>query len=115
MSDINTQNQVNLNLAFVQTTNFKESNNESKIYHGELDFQNEYANTGKALITPKNLPQNENQVAQILFQKWKIMNPSLIITVTGSAQNFRLSPKIREVFRRGIVKAAKATSAIHRG
>jgi hypothetical protein len=45
----------------------------------------------------------------LLYDVWKLDVPKLIISVTGGAQNFSLKPKLREVFQKGLVKAAIST------
>ena len=46
----------------------------------------------------------------LLFKVWKLEKPNLIISVTGGAQNYTLKPRLRDVFRKGLVKAATSTS-----
>ena len=45
-----------------------------------------------------------------LLDKWDLYEPDLIISVTGGAQKFALKPRLRDVFRKGLVKAAASTS-----
>jgi len=46
---------------------------------------------------------------------WEMELPNLLISVTGGAQNFTMKPRLKEVFRQGLVKAAESTrKAIHR-
>ncbi|XP_041459667.1 transient receptor potential cation channel subfamily M member-like 2 isoform X2 [Lytechinus variegatus] len=47
-----------------------------------------------------------------LFQDvWKLPKPKLLISVTGGAQNFPLNHRLKDVFRKGLIKAATSTSA----
>lgn len=49
-------------------------------------------------------------VLKLLFDYWKLKEPKLLISVTGGAQRFNLKPRLRDVFRRGLIKAASSTS-----
>lgn len=49
-------------------------------------------------------------VINLLFNVWKLDKPNLIISVTGGAQFFQLKQRLRDVFRKGLVKAATSTS-----
>lgn len=51
-----------------------------------------------------------DQMTQVLFNCWKLQKPKLLISVTGGAQNFGLKSKLKDVFRKGLVKAAQSTS-----
>eukprot|EP00057_Strongylocentrotus_purpuratus_P010202 XP_011664676.1 PREDICTED: transient receptor potential cation channel subfamily M member 2 isoform X5 [Strongylocentrotus purpuratus] len=42
---------------------------------------------------------------------WKLTKPKLLISVTGGAQNFPLNHRLKDVFRKGLIKAATSTSA----
>lgn len=48
---------------------------------------------------------------RLLQDYWGLRKPNLVISVTGGAQKFKLVPKLREVFRRGLMKAAQSTGA----
>lgn len=51
-------------------------------------------------------------IIDLLFKVWKLEKPNLIISVTGGAQKFTLKARLRDVFRKGLVKAATSTSKI---
>ena len=42
---------------------------------------------------------------------WKLIRPEVIISVTGGARNFELSPRLQRMFDRGLVDAARASKA----
>eukprot|EP00057_Strongylocentrotus_purpuratus_P015555 XP_011670029.1 PREDICTED: transient receptor potential cation channel subfamily M member 2-like [Strongylocentrotus purpuratus] len=42
---------------------------------------------------------------------WNLTNPKLLISVTGGAQNFPLNRRLKDVFRKGLIKAATSTGA----
>jgi len=51
------------------------------------------------------------QLLSVLFDCWRLKRPRLLISVTGGAQNFNMKPKLKDVFSRGLVKAALSTKA----
>jgi transient receptor potential cation channel subfamily M protein 2 len=51
------------------------------------------------------------KILNLLFACWKLEKPKLVISVTGGAQNFLMKPKLKDVFRKGLVKAAISTNA----
>ena len=50
-------------------------------------------------------------ILQLMLERWNLEIPNLVISVTGGAKSFVLKPRLKEVFRRGLIKAAKSTSA----
>ncbi|XP_033100604.1 transient receptor potential cation channel subfamily M member-like 2 [Anneissia japonica] len=54
---------------------------------------------------------NPNKVVELLRDDWKLGVPKLLISVTGGAKNFRMNSRLREVFRKGLIKAALSTGA----
>ena len=50
-------------------------------------------------------------ILELFLAEWELEPPKLIITVHGGTQNFILPPKLEEVFKRGLFKAVKSTSA----
>ena len=50
-------------------------------------------------------------VLQLLQRHWGLNLPKLLITVHGGILNFDLQPKLKRVFRKGLLKAAKTTGA----
>ena len=48
---------------------------------------------------------------KLIRKVWKLEVPNLVISVTGGAKSFHLKPRLKEVFQRGLVKAAKSTGA----
>lgn len=51
------------------------------------------------------------QVLHLLQKHWGLDLPKLLITVHGGILNFDLQPKLKRVFRKGLLKAAKTTGA----
>lgn len=52
-----------------------------------------------------------NHLIELMLKRWDLEVPNLVISVTGGAKSFVLKPRLKEVFRRGLVKAAKTTGA----
>lgn len=55
-----------------------------------------------------------DDVITLMMNYWRIGEPKLadlVITVIGGAKNFKLDGRMREIFNRGLMKAAKTTSA----
>ena len=48
-------------------------------------------------------------VWNLMTQQWKLPIPKLLISVTGGAQRFELSPKLKSVFKKGLINAATST------
>ncbi|XP_033100603.1 transient receptor potential cation channel subfamily M member-like 2 [Anneissia japonica] len=52
-----------------------------------------------------------SKVLELLRDHWKLGVPKLLISVTGGALNFHMNARLREVFRKGLIKAALSTGA----
>ena len=52
---------------------------------------------------------NMDVMLKILVNGWHLKTPNLLISVTGGAKNFTMKPRLKEVFRRGLMKAAEST------
>ncbi|CAK9293432.1 unnamed protein product [Gordionus sp. m RMFG-2023] len=48
-------------------------------------------------------------IAQLMISHWGIEFPKLLISIHGGLSNFELSPKLSNLFQKGLVKAAKTT------
>ena len=51
------------------------------------------------------------KIISLFFSCWKLEKPHLVISVTGGAVNFSMKPRLKDVFRKGLVKAALSTNA----
>ena len=49
---------------------------------------------------------------ELMLDYWNLEAPTLLISVTGGAQNFTMKPRLKEVFRQGLVKAAESTGVL---
>ncbi|XP_048362343.1 transient receptor potential cation channel subfamily M member 2 isoform X1 [Sphaerodactylus townsendi] len=50
-------------------------------------------------------------IYQLMTQHWGLDIPNLLISVTGGAKNFNMKPRLKNIFRRGLVKVAQTTGA----
>ncbi|XP_060040609.1 transient receptor potential cation channel subfamily M member 2-like isoform X2 [Erinaceus europaeus] len=50
-------------------------------------------------------------IYELMTQHWGLREPNLLISVTGGAKDFTMKPRLRSVFRRGLVKVAQTTGA----
>ena len=48
-------------------------------------------------------------VFDLVTEHWKLPIPKLLISVTGGAQRFDLNPRLKAVFKRGLINAATTT------
>jgi transient receptor potential cation channel subfamily M protein 2 len=52
-----------------------------------------------------------DNMVRLLFECWALERPKLLISVTGGARKFSMKPRLKDVFRKGLVKAALSTNA----
>ncbi|NWW11695.1 TRPM6 protein, partial [Oreocharis arfaki] len=52
-----------------------------------------------------------DQLLHLMVKEWQIELPKLVISVHGGIQNFKLPSKVKQVFSKGLVKAAESTGA----
>ncbi|XP_075454422.1 transient receptor potential cation channel subfamily M member 6 isoform X3 [Ascaphus truei] len=52
-----------------------------------------------------------DQLMHLMITEWQMELPKLVISVHGGIQNFKLSSKVKQVFSKGLVKAAETTGA----
>jgi transient receptor potential cation channel subfamily M protein 2 len=46
---------------------------------------------------------------ELMMHVWGLKKPKLLISVTGGANSFNMKAKLKEAFRRGLMKAARST------
>ncbi|KAM8983338.1 transient receptor potential cation channel subfamily M member 6 isoform 1-T1 [Ara ararauna] len=51
------------------------------------------------------------QLMHLMVKEWQMELPKLVISVHGGIQNFKLPSKVKQVFYKGLVKAAETTGA----
>ncbi|EOD41749.1 hypothetical protein EMIHUDRAFT_94981 [Emiliania huxleyi CCMP1516] len=52
-----------------------------------------------------------NLVAELLKANWRLRPPSVLLSVTGSAQDMALEPHLELLFKRGLAESARSTNA----
>ncbi|NXF79553.1 TRPM6 protein, partial [Sclerurus mexicanus] len=52
-----------------------------------------------------------DQLLHLIVKEWQMELPKLVISVHGGIQNFKLPSKVKQVFSKGLVKAAESTGA----
>ncbi|XP_066433176.1 transient receptor potential cation channel subfamily M member 2 [Eleutherodactylus coqui] len=77
---------------------------------GDISFIGLGPRIGKQFVrvssdTPSNV------LYQLMTEQWGLEVPNLLISVTGGAKNFRMKVRLRNIFRRGLMKAAETTGA----
>ncbi|XP_063806645.1 transient receptor potential cation channel subfamily M member 2-like [Pseudophryne corroboree] len=77
--------------------------------HGDMTF------TGTNRTWAKYVRASSDTAPSVLYdlmtQQWGLSAPSLLISVTGGAKNFNISPMLKTQFSRGLVSAAESTGA----
>lgn len=48
-------------------------------------------------------------IYHLMTQHWGLDAPNLLISVTGGAKNFVMKPRLKNIFRQGLVKVAQTT------
>ena len=54
--------------------------------------------------------EDVSKVFKLLSECWKLKQPSVLISVTGSAQELELEPKLQTDFEKGLAEAAECTN-----
>lgn len=54
---------------------------------------------------------NLDQLLHLMINEWQMELPKLVISVHGGTENFKLPSKVKQVFSKGLVKAAGTTGA----
>lgn len=76
------------------------------------------ARPGRALGVPTPLQYirvsydtKPDALLHLMVKDWQLELPKLLISVHGGLQNFEMQPKLKQVFGKGLVKAAMTTGA----
>ncbi|XP_058146638.1 transient receptor potential cation channel subfamily M member 1 [Dasypus novemcinctus] len=78
--------------------------------YGTLEFQGG-AHANKAMYIRVSHDTQPDSLLHLMVKDWQLELPKLLISVHGGLQNFRMQPKLKQVFGRGLVKAAVTTGA----
>lgn len=52
-----------------------------------------------------------DNLLHLMVKDWQLELPTLLISVHGGLQNFDMQPKLKQVFGKGLIKAAVTTGA----
>ncbi|KFO59821.1 Transient receptor potential cation channel subfamily M member 6, partial [Corvus brachyrhynchos] len=77
---------------------------------GTINFQ-DGDHTYHAKYIRLSYDSNLDQLLHLMVKEWQIELPKLVISVHGGIQNFKLPSKVKQVFSKGLVKAAESTGA----
>ncbi|KAF6273414.1 transient receptor potential cation channel subfamily M member 1 [Rhinolophus ferrumequinum] len=78
--------------------------------YGMLEFQGGgYSN--KAMYVRVSYDTKPDSLLHLMVKDWQLELPKLLISVHGGVQNFEMQPKLKQVFGKGLIKAAVTTGA----
>ncbi|XP_040282701.1 transient receptor potential cation channel subfamily M member 2-like [Bufo bufo] len=77
--------------------------------HGDMTFSGTTRTWAKYVRA--SCDTNPSVLFELMTQQWGLSVPSLLISVTGGAKNFNISPRLKNEFSWGLVKAAQSTGA----
>ncbi|XP_055980687.1 transient receptor potential cation channel subfamily M member 1 [Sorex fumeus] len=78
--------------------------------YGLLEFQGG-GSCNKALYIRVSCDTKPDSLLHLMVKEWHLDLPKLLISVHGGLQNFEMQPKLKQVFGKGLIKAAMTTSA----
>ncbi|XP_062431941.1 transient receptor potential cation channel subfamily M member 5 [Rhea pennata] len=78
-------------------------------YVGEIDFTASGKKRGKFIKVPCTI--HPGIVFEVMLNKWKLPAPNLVVSLVGEEENFQMKPWLRDILKKGLVKAAQSTGA----
>ncbi|XP_059926595.1 transient receptor potential cation channel subfamily M member 1-like isoform X2 [Gadus macrocephalus] len=78
--------------------------------YGSLEFKGG-GHTNKAMYIRVSHDSKPDSLLHLMVKDWQLELPTLLISVHGGLQNFELQPKLKQVFGKGLIKAAVTTGA----
>ncbi|CAF3851913.1 unnamed protein product [Rotaria sp. Silwood2] len=78
--------------------------------YGIIEFEN-MLHPAKAHYLRLAYDTNPSQIVHLFTKQWRLQLPNLIVSIHGGIQNFELEPRLRQVLKRGLLKAAKTAGA----
>ncbi|GAB1601203.1 transient receptor potential cation channel subfamily M member 3 isoform X4 [Argonauta hians] len=79
--------------------------------YGTIEFQGAPHPSKAQYVRLSSFDSKPEHILELLQKFWGLDLPKLLITVHGGILNFDLQPKLKRVFRKGLLKAAKTTGA----
>uniref|UniRef100_A0A8D2J4G9 non-specific serine/threonine protein kinase n=1 Tax=Varanus komodoensis TaxID=61221 RepID=A0A8D2J4G9_VARKO len=77
---------------------------------GTINFQDS-DHTYHAKYIRTSYDTKPDQLLQLMVKEWQMELPKLVISVHGGIQNFKLPSKLKQLFSKGLTKAAETTGA----
>ncbi|KAL0968918.1 hypothetical protein UPYG_G00273680 [Umbra pygmaea] len=77
---------------------------------GTIEFQGG-GFINKAMYIRVSYDSKPDNLLHLMVKDWQLELPTLLISVHGGLQNFELQPKLKQVFGKGLIKAAVTTGA----
>ncbi|XP_015248324.1 PREDICTED: transient receptor potential cation channel subfamily M member 1-like [Cyprinodon variegatus] len=78
--------------------------------YGVLEFQGG-GHVNKAMYIRVSYDSKPDSLLHLMVKEWQLELPTLLISIHGGLQNFDLPPKLKQVFGKGLIKAAVTTGA----
>ncbi|KAM9814395.1 transient receptor potential cation channel subfamily M member 1b isoform 2-T3 [Syngnathus typhle] len=78
--------------------------------YGVIEFQGG-GFINKAMYIRVSYDTKADNLLHLMVKDWQLELPTLLISVHGGLQNFDLQPKLKQVFGKGLIKAAVTTGA----
>ncbi|XP_068596633.1 transient receptor potential cation channel subfamily M member 1-like [Brachionichthys hirsutus] len=78
--------------------------------YGVVEFQGG-GHSNKAMYIRVSYDSKPDHLLHLMVKDWQLELPTLLISVQGGLQNFDLPPKLKQVFGKGLIKAAVTTGA----
>ncbi|XP_064336577.1 transient receptor potential cation channel subfamily M member 1 [Camelus dromedarius] len=78
--------------------------------YGILEFQGGGC-SNKAMYIRVSHDTKPDSLLHLMVRDWQLELPKLLISVHGGLQNFEMQPKLKQVFGKGLIKAAMTTGA----
>ncbi|XP_077423366.1 transient receptor potential cation channel subfamily M member 1b isoform X3 [Vanacampus margaritifer] len=78
--------------------------------YGVIEFQGG-GFINKAMYIRVSYDTKPDNLLHLMVKDWQLELPTLLISVHGGLQNFDLQPKLKQVFGKGLIKAAVTTGA----
>uniref|UniRef100_A0A8C6V0F3 Transient receptor potential cation channel, subfamily M, member 3 n=1 Tax=Neogobius melanostomus TaxID=47308 RepID=A0A8C6V0F3_9GOBI len=78
---------------------------------GTIEFQGG-GHSNKAMYVRVSYDTKPDLLLHLMTKEWQLDLPKLLISVHGGLQNFELQPKLKQVFGKGLIKAAMTTGLI---
>ncbi|XP_070687197.1 transient receptor potential cation channel subfamily M member 1-like [Pempheris klunzingeri] len=78
--------------------------------YGVVEFQGGGL-VNKAMYIRVSYDSKPDHLLHLMVKDWQLELPTLLISVHGGLQNFDLPPKLKQVFGKGLIKAAVTTGA----